>query len=53
MQGKMASTENIAIEMWKILYEPIKEISKGNGILHKLVHLYETPRNFVEYYGEE
>lgn len=52
MQGKMASTENIAIEMWKILYEPIKEISKGNGILHKLV-LYETPRNFVEYYGEE
>jgi 6-pyruvoyltetrahydropterin/6-carboxytetrahydropterin synthase len=49
MLGKMASTENVAIEIWKILEPAIKEISKAQ--LH-CVTLYETPRNYVEYYGE-
>jgi len=48
MLGKMASTENLAIEIWKILHPLIKEISDAE--LHS-VKLYETPRNFVEYLG--
>jgi 6-pyruvoyltetrahydropterin/6-carboxytetrahydropterin synthase len=49
MIGKMASTENLAIEIWKILSPAIREIS--NADLH-CITLYETPRNYVEYYGE-
>lgn len=49
MIGKMASTENLAIEIWKILEPEISKISK-DAQLHK-IKLYETPRNFVEYYG--
>jgi 6-pyruvoyltetrahydropterin/6-carboxytetrahydropterin synthase len=50
MQGKLASTENLVIEMWKILEPQIASISKF-GKLHSL-KLYETPRNYVEYFGE-
>ncbi|TAH27742.1 MAG: 6-carboxytetrahydropterin synthase [Cytophagales bacterium] len=50
MLGKMASTEHLAIEIWKILDPLISAVSKAK--LH-CVTLYETPRNFVEYYGEE
>lgn len=50
MQGKLASTENLAIEIWRLLDEKVKAISKF-GSLH-CVTLYETPRNFVEYYGD-
>ncbi|WMJ74863.1 6-carboxytetrahydropterin synthase [Cytophagaceae bacterium ABcell3] len=49
MKGKMASTEILAMEIWKILEPEIGTISKGQ--LHKIT-LYETPRNFVEYMGE-
>ncbi len=49
MQGKMASTENLAIEIWKILAPLVAEDSRAR--LHKIT-LYETPRNFVEYLGE-
>ncbi|GAL87415.1 6-pyruvoyl tetrahydrobiopterin synthase [Sporocytophaga myxococcoides] len=49
MLGKMASTEILAMEIWKILDKEIKSISKAR--LH-CITLYETPRNFVEYYGE-
>jgi 6-pyruvoyltetrahydropterin/6-carboxytetrahydropterin synthase len=49
MRGKMASTENLAIEIWKILALKIPTITKY-GTLHS-VRLYETPRNFVEYLG--
>ena len=49
MEGKMASCEILVIEFWKILAPKIKEISK-TGELHSL-KLYETPRNFVEYFG--
>lgn len=48
MRDKMASTENLAIEIWKILDPQIREIS--NAQLH-CIKLYETPRNFVEYFG--
>lgn len=47
--GKMASCEIIIMEFWKILAPKISDLKKG-AALHKLT-LYETPRNFVEYYG--
>ncbi|HSF55410.1 MAG TPA: 6-carboxytetrahydropterin synthase [Algoriphagus sp.] len=50
MQGKLASCEILVMEFWKILEPAIKEITKFGG-LNKLT-LYETPRNFVEYFGE-
>lgn len=50
MKDKMASTEILAIEIWKILDPKISSISKF-GKLYS-IKLYETPRNFVEYFGE-
>lgn len=50
MKDKMASTEILAIEIWKILEPKISRISKF-GKLYS-IKLYETPRNFVEYFGE-
>ncbi len=50
MQNQMASTENLAIAFWKILEPEIQRISPAR--LHS-IKLYETPRNFVEYLGEE
>jgi 6-pyruvoyltetrahydropterin/6-carboxytetrahydropterin synthase len=38
------------MEFWKILDPAVKEITPHGG-LYKLT-LYETPRNFVEYFGE-
>ena len=49
MKDKMASTENLAMEFWKILAPLIKEISQAD--LYS-IKLYETPRNYVEYFGE-
>jgi len=50
MQGKLASCENLILEIWKILEPKISHISKY-GKLYSL-RLYETPRNYVEYFGE-
>ncbi|AHJ98632.1 6-pyruvoyl trahydropterin synthase family protein [Hymenobacter swuensis] len=50
MQGQLASTENLVIAFWKILQPEIERISAAK--LHS-IKLYETPRNFVEYLGEE
>ncbi|MTI21293.1 6-carboxytetrahydropterin synthase [Fulvivirga sp. RKSG066] len=49
MKDKMASTENLAIEFWKILERTLPTVS-DTAQLH-CIKLYETPRNFVEYYG--
>jgi 6-pyruvoyltetrahydropterin/6-carboxytetrahydropterin synthase len=49
MSGKMASTENLAIGLWNILTPKISTISKF-GKLHS-IRLFETPRNYVEYFG--
>ncbi len=49
MKDKMASTEILAIGIWNILAPQIKAISKAE--LYS-IKLYETPRNFVEYFGE-
>jgi 6-pyruvoyltetrahydropterin/6-carboxytetrahydropterin synthase len=47
LAGKLASTENIIIEIWKLIEVPIKE---AGGILCRL-KLVETENNYVEYYG--
>jgi 6-pyruvoyltetrahydropterin/6-carboxytetrahydropterin synthase len=49
MKGKMSSTENLALEIWKILEPHIPSIAK-RAKLHS-VRLFETPRNYVEYLG--
>ena len=51
MKNKLASCENLVIEIWKILEPKISSISKF-GKLHS-IRLFETPRNYVEYYGEQ
>ena len=53
MEGKLASTENLVIEFWNILAPAIKKIaSPASGAQLHSIKLYETPRNFVEYFGE-
>ena len=51
MKGKMASTEILVMEFWKILEPLVANMDPGNSYLHSL-KLYETERNFVEYFGE-
>ncbi|MCS7004369.1 MAG: 6-carboxytetrahydropterin synthase [Cytophagales bacterium] len=50
MKGKMASCENLVVEFWKILAPAIAE-KAPNASLY-CIELWETPRNFVRYYGE-
>ncbi|MHA8094021.1 6-pyruvoyl trahydropterin synthase family protein [Aquirufa lenticrescens] len=50
MLGKLASCEILVMEFWKILAPKIKETS-SSAYLHK-IHLIETNKNSVEYYGE-
>ncbi|CAM3703071.1 6-pyruvoyl trahydropterin synthase family protein [Aquirufa aurantiipilula] len=50
MTGKLASCENLVMEFWKILAPKIQE-SSSSAQLHK-IHLVETNKNSVEYYGE-
>ena len=50
MRGKLASTENLVEAFWRILAPKIGTISRF-GKLHSL-RLYETPLNYVEYFGE-
>ncbi len=47
MQGKMASTEILAVEIWNRLES---EINSMGCKLHS-VKIYETENNFVEYFG--
>jgi 6-pyruvoyltetrahydropterin/6-carboxytetrahydropterin synthase len=46
LQGKMCTTENLSIEIWKQL----QPFLPANVVLH-CIRLYETPRIFVEYFG--
>ena len=47
MQGKICSIENLVIGIWEQLKNNLPETTQ----LHAL-KLYETPRIFVEYFGE-
>lgn len=51
MAGKMASTENLAIEIWKLLEPEVGTISRFGRL--SCVRLYETPNNYVEYFGNQ
>ena len=50
MQGKLASCETLVVEIWKILQQHLPAVTTS-GQLHA-IRLYETPRNYVEYFGE-
>jgi 6-pyruvoyltetrahydropterin/6-carboxytetrahydropterin synthase len=47
MKGKMCSTENLAIGIWQQLKPHLPA-----GVELHCIKLYETPRIYVEYYGE-
>ncbi|MFZ4400663.1 MAG: 6-pyruvoyl trahydropterin synthase family protein [Bacteroidales bacterium] len=47
MQGKLASTENLAKAIWDEIELPIKDLG---ATLH-CIKLFETENNFVEYFG--
>lgn len=49
MEGKMASTENLIIEIWEQLEGPIAD---QGCKLHQL-RLYETENNYADYFGGE
>ncbi len=46
MKGKLCSTENLSVEIWKQLEDKLP----ANVALH-CIKLYETPQIFVEYFG--
>ncbi|MEO8150750.1 MAG: 6-carboxytetrahydropterin synthase [Bacteroidia bacterium] len=47
LSGKIPSTETLAISIWDILADKIKL----HGCLLHCIRLFETERNYVEYYG--
>lgn len=47
LKDKMCSTEILAMEIWKQL-----ETHLPNNVALHCIKLYETPRIYVEYYGE-
>jgi 6-pyruvoyltetrahydropterin/6-carboxytetrahydropterin synthase len=48
MKDKMCSTENLATAIWHQLIDHLPA-----GVLLHCIKLYETPRIYVEYFGEE
>lgn len=48
MQGKLASTENLAVGIWKMLNPHVLNL---NAQLH-CVKVVESENNFVEYFGD-
>ncbi|WP_234733745.1 6-pyruvoyl trahydropterin synthase family protein [Tellurirhabdus bombi] len=49
MQGKMASCEIFVMEIWKILERALSKVTESR--LYR-IRLIETPKNYVDYYGE-
>lgn len=49
MADKLPSTEILAQEIWKILEPKIPGITKYGHLFS--IKLFETPRNYVEYFG--
>ncbi|MFN2396672.1 MAG: 6-pyruvoyl tetrahydropterin synthase family protein [Bacteroidales bacterium] len=47
MEKRMASTENLAIGIWEQIEKPIRDLGAA---LH-CVKVYETEKNYVEYFG--
>lgn len=49
LKGQIASCENLIIAFWNLLEPKIKNLAPEANLSH--IRLYETPRNFVDYYG--
>ena len=49
MNGKLSSTETLAVSIWEQIEKPINEL----GCKLHCVKLQETEKNFVEYYGKQ
>ena len=47
LQGQMCSTENLAVTIWQRLAQHLPE-----GVELHCIRSFETPRIFVEYFGE-
>jgi 6-pyruvoyltetrahydropterin/6-carboxytetrahydropterin synthase len=47
LEGQFCSTENLAIGIWNQLVPHLPE-----GVQLHCIKLYETPRIYVEYFGE-
>jgi 6-pyruvoyltetrahydropterin/6-carboxytetrahydropterin synthase len=47
LKGKMCSTENLAKEIWAQLYSRMPD-----GVQLHTIKLYETPRIYIEYFGD-
>ncbi len=48
MQGKICSIENLIIGIWNVLCPALPQ-----GVVLHALKLYETPKIYVEYFGEE
>ena len=48
MQGKLASTENLAVAIW----DQLVDLIAGSGAQLHSIKIYETENNFVEYFGQ-
>lgn len=49
MKNKLASCENLIVEIWRIIETALPAIT-SRGELHSL-RLHETPHNYIEYFG--
>ena len=52
LKGIMTSTENVTIKFWEVIEKRLKATKGANCSLHR-IRVYETPRNFIDYYGEK
>lgn len=50
LKGIITSTENVTIKFWEVIEKRLKSTKGANCSLHK-IRVYETPRNFIDYYG--
>ena len=48
MKDKFTTAENLTIAIW----EQLQPVLKNEGVILHRIKLYETPRIYVEYYGE-
>ncbi|MES2828937.1 MAG: 6-carboxytetrahydropterin synthase [Bacteroidota bacterium] len=47
MKGKLASTENLAIAIWEVMFPLLVDA----GVNLHCIKIYETENNFVEFFG--
>ncbi|NIK74496.1 6-pyruvoyltetrahydropterin/6-carboxytetrahydropterin synthase [Thermonema lapsum] len=53
LRDKLPSCENIIKEIWHILEPKIPTLAPNNYARLHALRLYETPNNYVEYFGEK